>query len=59
MTTNHNRLRSYEQLEIPINVLDAKYREKSVIEQNIYNDIVRYLLLTKGRPSDFSTRFIY
>jgi hypothetical protein len=57
--TNNGELHYYEQLEKYINSLSRKFREKSVIKQNVYNDIVKCLLLSKGKPSDFSPKFIY
>ena len=36
--TNNGELCYYEQLEKHINSLGSRFREKSVIKQNIYND---------------------
>ena len=49
--TNNSVLHFYEQLEKHINSLGRKFRDKSIIKQNINNNIVKCLLLTKGKPS--------
>ncbi|CAF2018050.1 unnamed protein product [Rotaria magnacalcarata] len=57
--TTNSELHFYEQLEKHFNLLDQKIRDNSVIKQNIYNDIVKCVLLAKGKPSGFSPKFIY
>ncbi|CAF3169423.1 unnamed protein product [Rotaria sp. Silwood2] len=57
--TTNSELHFYEQLEKYINLLGQNIRDKSVIKQNIYNDIVKCILLAKGKPSGFSLKFIY
>ncbi len=47
--TNKGELRYYEQLEKHINSLGPKFREKSVMKQYIYKEIIRCLLLLKGK----------
>ena len=55
-----DKARYYGELEKHINSLSAKFREKSVIKQNTYNDIIKCLLLPMGKPSgNFSAKFIY
>ena len=55
-----DKARYYEELEKHINSLSAKFREKSVIKQNTYNDIIKCLLLPKGKSSvAFSAKFVY
>ena len=55
-----DKARYYEELEKHINFLSAKFREKSVIKQNTYNDIIKCLLLPKGKSSvTFSAKFVY
>lgn len=50
----------YKELQKHINCLGEKFREKSVIKQSVYNDIVKCLSLPKGKPSGlFSPKFIY
>ena len=39
----------YEELKKHIDSLSKKFQEKSVIKQNVYNDIVKCLLSTKGK----------
>jgi len=57
--TNNIELHYYEQLEKYINSLGQRFQEKSIIKQNIYNDISKYLLLPNGKTSVFSRKFIY
>jgi hypothetical protein len=57
--TDNCETRYYEQLEKYINSLNQKFQEKCVIKQNVYNDIVKCFLLPKGKPSDFSPKFMY
>ena len=57
---NNSELLYYEELEKYIGSLSEKFRKKCVIKRNVYHDIVRCLLLPKGKPSGlFSAKFIY
>ncbi|CAF3396293.1 unnamed protein product [Rotaria socialis] len=50
----------YKELEKHINSLSERFRAKSVIKQCVYDDIVKCLLLAKGKSSDlFSPKFIH
>ncbi|CAF1363369.1 unnamed protein product [Adineta steineri] len=50
----------YKELEKHINSLSERYRSKSVIRQNGYNDIIKCVLLLKGTSSHlFSSKFIH
>ena len=50
----------YEELKKHIDSLSKKFQEKSVIKQNVYNDIVKCLLSTKEKPLGlFSSKFTY
>ncbi|CAF2132348.1 unnamed protein product [Rotaria magnacalcarata] len=58
--TDSEETRYYQELEKHINSLSMKFREKSVIKQNSYNDIVTCLLSPKGKPlGNFSAKFMY
>ena len=58
--TDSEETRYYQELEKHINSLSMKFREKSVIKQNSYNDIVKCLLSPKGKPlGNFSAKFMY
>jgi hypothetical protein len=57
---NVNERSFYEKIDEYINSLSEKFREKSVIKQDVYNDIQRSLLLVKGASSDrYSAGFVY
>jgi hypothetical protein len=57
---NNAELLYYEELEKYIGSLSEKFLKKCVIKRNVYHDIVRCLLLPKGKPSGlFSAKFIY
>ncbi|CAF5029341.1 unnamed protein product [Rotaria sp. Silwood1] len=50
----------YEKVDEYINSLDKKFREKCVIKQQVYDDILKCLLLPKGSPPDaYSSTFVY
>ena len=50
----------YEKVVEYINSLDQNFREKSVIKQQVYDDILKCLLLPKGSPPDaYSSTFVY
>ncbi|CAF5026545.1 unnamed protein product, partial [Rotaria sp. Silwood1] len=50
----------YEKVDEYINSLDKKFREKCVIKQQGYDDILKCLLLPKGSPPDaYSSTFVY
>ncbi|CAF4871722.1 unnamed protein product [Rotaria socialis] len=50
----------YKELEKHNNSLSERVRAKSVIKQCVYDDIVKCLLLAKGKSSDlFSPKFIH
>jgi hypothetical protein len=55
---DNGELLYYKELEKYINSLSKKYQEKSVIKQSVYNDILKCLLLPKGKPlGEFSSKF--
>lgn len=57
---DNKELLYYQALEKHINSLSERFREKSVIKQSFYNDIVKCLLLPKEKPSGlFSAKFNY
>ncbi|CAF3626874.1 unnamed protein product [Rotaria sp. Silwood1] len=50
----------YKKLDEYINSLHEKYRKKSVIKQQVYNDVLQCLSLPKGKSSEsHSPKFIY
>ncbi|CAF4552577.1 unnamed protein product [Rotaria sp. Silwood2] len=50
----------YEEVDKHINSLSVKFRQKCVIKQNVYDDIIKCLTLPKGKPSGlYSSKFIY
>ncbi|CAF3991555.1 unnamed protein product, partial [Rotaria sp. Silwood2] len=56
---NHEMI-FYKKLDEYINSLHEKYREKCVIKQRVYNDILQCLLLPKGTASEScSSKFVY
>ena len=50
----------YEEWKKHIDPLSKKFQEKSLIKQNVYNDIVKCLLSTKEKPLGlFSSKYTY
>jgi hypothetical protein len=50
----------YEKVDEYINSLHKNYRKKCVIKQQVYDDILKCLLLPKGTSSDpYSSKFVY
>jgi hypothetical protein len=57
---DNQQLRYYEELEKHINASSKNFREKSVIKQNFYDNIIKCLLSPNRKPSgSFPTKFIY
>ncbi len=57
---DNQQLRYYEELEKHINALSKNFREKSVIKQNVYDNIIKCLLSPKGKRSgSFPSKFMY
>ncbi|CAF3196073.1 unnamed protein product [Rotaria socialis] len=57
---DNNEKNFYENVDKYINSLSKKFRDKSVIKQQVYNDILKCLLLPKGTSSDpYSSAFVY
>ena len=57
---NNNEKNYYDKVDEYINSLSGKFREKSVIKEDVYNKIQQCLLLPKGTSTDlFSTSFTY
>ncbi|CAF4153491.1 unnamed protein product [Rotaria sp. Silwood2] len=57
---NHDEKIYYEKVDEYINSLDKMFREKCVIKQQVYDDILKCLLLPKGSRSDaYSSTFVY
>ncbi|CAF1467466.1 unnamed protein product [Didymodactylos carnosus] len=57
---NNGETPFYEELEKYINSLSEKFQKKSVFKEKVYDDIVKCLLLPKGKSSDlYSSKFIY
>jgi hypothetical protein len=57
---DNQQLRYYEELEKHINAMSKNFREKSVIKQDVYEDIIKCLLSPKGKPlGSLPAKFIY
>ncbi|CAF1659144.1 unnamed protein product [Rotaria magnacalcarata] len=57
---NDNEKMFYAKIDEYINCLGDKFREKAVIKQQVYNDIMQCLLLAKGKKIDpHSPVFVY
>ncbi|CAF1680811.1 unnamed protein product [Rotaria magnacalcarata] len=57
---NDNEKMFYAKIDEYINCLGDKFREKAVIKQQVYNDIMQCLLLAKGKKLDpHSPVFVY
>jgi glutaredoxin 2 len=57
---NNDEKNYYVKVDEYINSLDEKFREKCIIKQQVYDDILKCLLLRKGSPSDaYSSTVVY
>ncbi|CAF3669934.1 unnamed protein product [Rotaria sp. Silwood1] len=57
---DNNEKTFYEKVDNYIDSLSENFREKSVIKQQVYNDILKCLLLPKGTSTHpYSSTFVY
>ncbi|CAF3902852.1 unnamed protein product [Rotaria sp. Silwood1] len=60
LEVDNHEIISYKKLDEYINSLHEKYRKKSVIKQQVYNDVLQCLSFPKGKSSEsHSPKFIY
>jgi len=57
---NNDEKNYYVKVDEYINSLDKKFREKCIIKQQVYDDILKCLVLPKSSPFDTcSSSFVY